>query len=171
MNPQAFDLNNIQVASFCGVGWNYVERDDDLRNASIARFAVATLVILGSFSVLFGQSTWDTTTKIDASKLNIVHRTNDCAGKIAGLVIDPNGVVLPASRIRIYDKKKNKTSVISNEAGRYLIPNLATGRYILQIASRGFKTLSIDNIDLSGAECLEIKIEMELKTRSTWVKD
>ena len=130
-----------------------------------ARFAGATMAaMLGLFSISYAQKEDKDT--IDASKLKIVHVTNDCSGEITGTILDPAGAVVEKARIVIFDNQdkelKELASSISNENGDFRVPHLPRGEYKLTVTSPGFKLLAITNIRLSGVECLKFDLTLKV---------
>ncbi len=63
-------------------------------------------------------------------------------GSISGVVIDPNGAVVPAAEVTLVnDQTKDKRNQPTNEAGRFNFPSLQPGVYTLRIEHQGFETM------------------------------
>jgi hypothetical protein len=76
------------------------------------------------------------------------------SGLITGTVTDPSGAVLPGATIQVRNVETGVTrTVVSNEQGRYTVPDLIVGTYEIQATMSGFQTLVIQGIPLSvGAQ-------------------
>jgi hypothetical protein len=68
---------------------------------------------------------------------------------IQGTVRDATGAVLPGVMITAISTETNlRREVISNEAGLFSIPDLAPGKYRVQVSLPGFQTRVVENIEL-----------------------
>jgi hypothetical protein len=68
---------------------------------------------------------------------------------IQGTVRDSSGAVLPGVMITAISTETNlRREVISNEAGLFSIPDLAPGKYRVQVSLPGFQTRVVENIEL-----------------------
>src|ERR1051326_4719168 len=68
---------------------------------------------------------------------------------IQGTVRDSTGAVLPGVMITATSTETNlRREVISNEAGLFSIPELAPGKYRVQVGLPGFQTRVVENIEL-----------------------
>src|SRR2546423_6549530 len=78
-------------------------------------------------------------------------------GTISGVVIDPNGAVVPNAAVTlINDQTKDKRDQPTNEAGRFNFPSLQPGVYTLRIEHQGFETMLRTKIVLSANEGLAL---------------
>src|ERR1700758_1159284 len=68
---------------------------------------------------------------------------------IQGTVRDSSGAVLPGVMITAISTETNlRREVVSNEAGLFSIPDLAPGKYRVQVSLPGFQTRVVENIEL-----------------------
>src|SRR2546423_3855507 len=78
-------------------------------------------------------------------------------GTISGVVIDPNGAVVPNAAVTlINDQTKDKRDQPTNEAGRFNFPSLQPGVYTLRIEHQGFETMLRTRSVLSANEGLAL---------------
>ena len=129
----------------------------------VARFLGAAMAaVLGLFSISYGQKEDKDT--IDASKLKIVHVTNDCSGEITGTIMDAQGAVIQRAEITVFEgskgEKRKLAAAVSNDEGEFRVPHLPKGRYELTVSSNGFRLLTVGNIVLSEVECLKMDLTM-----------
>src|SRR5438105_15152391 len=71
--------------------------------------------------------------------------------QMSGTVRDESGAVLPGVTVTVtqIDTSVTRTAV-TDEAGAYLLPNLPTGPYKLQISLQGFRTFEQSGIVVRG---------------------
>jgi len=61
--------------------------------------------------------------------------------QISGTVKDQTGAVLPGVEVTVTQMDTGaKRTVVSDETGSYILPNLPVGRYRLEVALPGFRT-------------------------------
>src|SRR4051812_42194138 len=61
--------------------------------------------------------------------------------ELAGIVRDSSGAVLPGVTVTVTQTDTGFTrSAVTDEAGAYLLPNLPTGPYRLEVSLQGFKS-------------------------------
>src|SRR5215471_3893938 len=71
------------------------------------------------------------------------------AATIQGLVTDPKRAAIPEASVTATNTETNvQRTAITGEAGIYVIPNLPSGRYRVQVVRPGFKTSVHENIEL-----------------------
>jgi hypothetical protein len=74
-------------------------------------------------------------------------------GSILGSVTDPSGAVVPGATITITNVATNVAfSTVSNGSGLYTVPNLAAGRYRVDITSSNFRSESVQDVILDVGE-------------------
>ena len=77
-------------------------------------------------------------------------RAQSFTAGIAGTISDPSGAPIPSVRLTATNRATNtKTETHADEAGRYLVPNLAPGDYQLEATANGFKTFVQSGINLA----------------------
>ena len=70
-----------------------------------------------------------------------------------GLVYDPTGAVLPDVEVSLVDSAEGQAKVLSGPDGRFSLPSVAPGKYVLEASLRAFRPL---------------KQQIELKTSRDW---
>ena len=74
-------------------------------------------------------------------------------GTVSGVVQDETGGVIPGAEVTAVNTGTSATrTVISDDAGRYRIPQLAPGSYELRAELSGFQTAVLQDISLSMAQ-------------------
>ena len=74
-------------------------------------------------------------------------------GKLSGNVTDPSGAIVPNATVRVYDASNNLVaSAVTDDSGDYQVTGLPEGNYRVEIASPGFRTYSVSNVELTGGE-------------------
>ncbi|HYW69430.1 MAG TPA: carboxypeptidase-like regulatory domain-containing protein, partial [Pyrinomonadaceae bacterium] len=85
-------------------------------------------------------------------------------GTISGVVLDPNGAVVPGAAVTLVKNETNdKRSQQSNESGRFNFASLQPGVYSVKIEHAGFESLLRTNVVLSANEDLALG-DINLKT-------
>lgn len=83
--------------------------------------------------------------------------------RITGRVLDPGGAAIPAAEIVATNEETGvSTRSQSNEAGVYVLPFLAPGRYTITATVSGFKKYERKGLLLETAQELGLDIRMEL---------
>ena len=84
------------------------------------------------------------------------------AGTIAGMIRDESGAVIPAVQVVVRNADTGITrTVTTNEAGRYVVPNLIPGNYEVDAAHAGFQTTKRSEIVLTVGR--EVLVDLELR--------
>jgi len=73
--------------------------------------------------------------------------------QFTGLVYDSTGAVLPDVEVSLVDSAEGQSKVLSGPDGRFSLPSIAPGKYVLEASLAGFRPL---------------KQEIELKTARDW---
>src|SRR5579883_2388083 len=77
-------------------------------------------------------------------------RSQTTTGVILGTVLDSSGAVLPGATVQITNEETGRTqNTVTDEAGRYNVPDLQVGTYDVQGTLAGFQTLIKKRITLS----------------------
>ena len=70
-------------------------------------------------------------------------------GSIRGTVTDPNGAVVPNAKVTITNVETNETrETTTNDEGSYNVPELKAAVYRLQVEAAGFKSATIDSVQV-----------------------
>jgi hypothetical protein len=87
-------------------------------------------------------------------------------GALTGVTLDPSGAVLPGVVVDVSKEGGGeKTSVISDENGRFGFPLLPPGKYELQTSRPDFEPVSLPDIAIHVTETLRIEVHLRLATR------
>src|SRR5204862_1486516 len=114
-----------------------------LNHRSVATLIFSLLVIVCASTALFAQSV---------------------TGSISGVVVDPNGAVVPGATITLTkDQTNEKRSQATTESGRFNFASLQPGKYSVRIEHAGFETMLRTNVVLSANEDLALG-DITLKT-------
>ena len=84
-------------------------------------------------------------------------------GLIAGKITDPNGAVVPGSKVEV---KNTETGIVSTavtgEDGTYNFPLLPPGKYQLTVTKENFNTAVRDGIEVRVADRLTLDVQLEI---------
>ncbi len=126
-----------------------------IRSKDLMRVRVATLFValLASCLGLWGQAT--------------------TASSITGIVTDSTNAAIPGADVILTDlSTKIAHAVSTNEAGRYIFPNLDPGNYSITVSKQGFAKSEIpsQNVELSSTLTLNFKLELGTSTTTVEVR-
>jgi len=66
---------------------------------------------------------------------------------VGGTIVDPSGSAVPNAKITVTNMHTNaESSGISDDAGRFAVPQLPPGSYVVQISSQGFNNYRQENV-------------------------
>lgn len=92
------------------------------------------------------------------------------SSSITGVVTDKSGAVIPNAKAVLTDQEKGfKYSAATDRDGRYVLRNLAPGRYALEVSSEGMRTFSQSGITLNVGQNAEINVQFELKSATATI--
>lgn len=82
---------------------------------------------------------------------------------ISGKIIDEQNQSLPFANIVIEEigNKKTPTGTVSNDNGDYLLENVASGKYTIEISMLGFETQKIDEVEINSNKIINITLKEE----------
>jgi len=84
-------------------------------------------------------------------------------GTISGTVKDPSGAVIPGASVTIINDQTGATrTMLTSDVGYYSVPNLLVGRYTVKIDVPGFAPYSRTNVQVQGAQVVEVTAELIL---------
>ncbi len=99
---------------------------------------------------------------------NIPVLTETETGRIAGVLKDPSGAVVPGGQIAIRNLDSNVArSTVTDQQGRYVFDSVPTGRYQVSAASSGFATSVRDDVTVTAGRETTIGFELSLGENST----
>lgn len=80
---------------------------------------------------------------------------------LTGVITAPDGARLPGATLRLVNVESSATVVsISSDAGVFRIPNLAPGRYRLDVELAGFEPSRVDDLVLDAVETTSITVRL-----------
>ena len=84
-------------------------------------------------------------------------------GTILGTVTDPSGAVVSGATVTVTSVETGlaKTTT-TNEAGQYLLPDLAIGHYSVRTTASGFKAIEQKDVKLAVGDRLRLDFQMQL---------
>ena len=88
-----------------------------------------------------------------------------------GSVTDPSGSAVAGAQVKMTetDKQSSRTAV-TDDQGRYILPNLPVGPYRLEVTAAGFKGYSQSGIILQVGNSVQINVKMQLGSVSDVVE-
>ena len=83
-------------------------------------------------------------------------------GRIIGTVTDQTGGVLPGATVTVTDTQRGVSrTLIADDAGEYVAPNLLPGSYAVRVEAKGFKTLERQNIALEVGKDVRVDLSVQ----------
>jgi hypothetical protein len=93
------------------------------------------------------------------------------AGRIVGTVFDPNKAVVPGASVTVMETATNQsTTVLTNEAGNYVITPLNPGLYNVQVTFSGFQTTVVNGVEVQVSQSARVDVELKIGETSTRVE-
>lgn len=84
-------------------------------------------------------------------------------GLVAGKITDPNGAVVPGSKVEIKNVETGiVSSAVTGEDGTYNFPLLPPGKYQLTVTKENFNTAVRDGIEVRVADRLTLDVQLEI---------
>jgi hypothetical protein len=91
----------------------------------------------------------------------------DPRGTIGGRVVDRSGAVVVGAQVEVTNvQTKVGTTVLTNDAGTFRVPFLIPGTYRVAAEMSGFKTSSLEDIELRVADVLDFTIRLDVGAAS-----
>lgn len=140
------------ITKDCPVGLRAIRR----RVARIAGAAFATILSLCGGA--FGQKAKDD--KACRQQVKITRTFSDSGenGVLKGIVLDPNGAVIPGATIALVDLKLKKSyEVVSGNSGKFLFKDVTPGVYRLVVKLASFKDLVLKDLKISAKERAQVE--------------
>lgn len=82
-------------------------------------------------------------------------------GQLRGVVIDPQGAVVPDALITLRLGAQVLTAR-SGHDGAYVFPNLAPGSYSVAVTAHNFAELTIENVEIVAGQARELKLPLSI---------
>ena len=87
----------------------------------------------------------------------------DPRGTIGGRVIDRSDSVVVSAKVQVSNVQTAvSATVVTNDAGAFTVPFLIPGTYRMTAEMAGFKTASLENIELRVADTLNLTVRLEV---------
>ena len=104
--------------------------------------------------------------------LSPVARAQEVAvSQVDGHVTDPSGASIASATVKMTEVERRTVHQVTTDAtGRYELPNLPTGAYILEVDAAGFKTYKQSGITLQVASNVTIPVQMQIGAVSETVE-
>jgi hypothetical protein len=88
-------------------------------------------------------------------------QTQITSGVIQGTVLDPQGAVVPDAAVEARNASTNYTRSATTDArGRFVLLQLAPGRYSVEVKKTGFPTLRQDDVTVTVGQAIELDLRM-----------
>jgi len=90
---------------------------------------------------------------------------------VTGVVTDQSGAGVPGTQVKLVDKSTNAAfTVNSNDAGRYIFVNVASGDYSLTFTKDGFTTYRVGSQHVEVGTTITVNATLEVGSTSTTVE-
>jgi hypothetical protein len=142
------------ITGDCPVGLRAIRR----RVARISGAVLATVISLcgGAFSQKMKEG--DKACRQQVKITRTVTESLKENAAVAGIVLDPNGAVIPNAVIGIIDVNLKKScEVVSDDEGRFRFNNVTPGVYQLVVRSANFKDLVLKDLKFSAKETANVE--------------
>ncbi len=141
----------------------------------VSTLAAGAFTAVLSLSTSIAAQTPQSITQLVPSKIEFtsskdktdVDTQNGLNASIVGIVLDPNGAVIPGAKVTlINEKSKQEQTITSNDNGEYRFQSVEAGIYTLKIEVVGFITKEQTNIDLQVCDERRIDTTLEVGAAS-----
>src|SRR5947208_1203465 len=80
------------------------------------------------------------------------------SSSILGIVVDPAGSVVPAAEIKLTNIGTAAVATTTADgAGFFRITNIFAGTYAVTIEAKGFKTLTVNNVEVGTSQARDLR--------------
>jgi len=85
-------------------------------------------------------------------------------GEILGRLIDDNsGAPIPGARVELLDELRRPIrGTVTDDEGRFRIPNVRSGPFLLRAARLGYRTTTTPRWRIQGGEVLQVEVRMDV---------
>jgi len=84
-------------------------------------------------------------------------------GTITGVVHDSSGATVPGAKVSVTNQATRvNTSVTTNQAGEYSVPELQIGTYLVRMEKQGFRTFNINGLVLNAAQTVRADATLDV---------
>jgi hypothetical protein len=92
------------------------------------------------------------------------------AGTVAGQVVDLQDAAVPGTQVTVSDTATNSSfATYTNDAGRYIFPQVAPGTYRIVFSKQGFSNFQVSSLEVLVGQVLTVDAKLEIGTFSTTV--
>jgi len=85
------------------------------------------------------------------------------SGEVAGTVTDPSGGAVVGAAVTLTDNATSRTrTAVTNEAGRYILVDIASGAYTLTVSKTGFRISKLVDQQVSVGSTLTLNVTLEI---------
>jgi hypothetical protein len=90
---------------------------------------------------------------------------------VSGVVTDPTGAAVPGAAVTVFNTNTSITiNTATNDRGEYTVPALPAGAYRVTVAKAGFKSSTIENVNLSVGVPGTVNVKLEVGQASETVE-
>jgi Carboxypeptidase regulatory-like domain/TonB-dependent Receptor Plug Domain len=90
-------------------------------------------------------------------------QTQITGGTIQGTVLDPNGGAIAGANVEVRNLDTNLArNLTTDEGGRFVALQLPSGRYSVKVSKSGFANLTVDKVELTVGQALNLPISMKI---------
>ena len=92
-------------------------------------------------------------------------------GSIRGIVVDSSGAVISDARVTAVSTSTSLArTVVTNQDGIYVFPDLPIGIYILNVSHENFESQKRENVELLTGHTVEVRIELAVGSAAQTVE-
>jgi hypothetical protein len=89
--------------------------------------------------------------------------SKDGQAVFSGIVLDEMGAIIPGATLTLIDERtKQRFTATSSADGQFSIPDLAAGKYGLEIEATGFKSYKQKNLAVNSGEAMQADITLQI---------
>jgi len=82
---------------------------------------------------------------------------------VVGMITDQSGAAIPGVQITITNDQTGQVRhEVSNDAGQYVVPSLANGKYTLKVEASGFKTAERKDVVLNVGDRVRVDLQLQV---------
>ncbi len=86
---------------------------------------------------------------------------------LTGLITDPSGAVIPHAQVTLTDERTSAVwKATTNDRGLYSVPNIAPGKYTLDVDAPGFKHYKQTDINVDPAQAVAFDAHLQISGAS-----
>jgi len=135
--------------------------------AAAAAFAAVLSLCGGAFGQ--GKTKAGDSCKTGAAKVSRVVKQGK-GSALKGVVLDPNGAVIPGASVVLVDKKTNrKFTATTSPEGAFELARLPPGVYQVEVSSVGFQILKMTQFAVGADEAVQLDLTLNLDPESVTV--